>query len=118
MRSSSPTNVTGRFPKCLAPMERVILEQSDSLAIVKVIFDSVIGFARSARRGRIGAMLDRLTAPESSRCPACGNGELRLLTGRVSKFEKTGGYINVFQCVSCGQIEHRDIPHDTPGKRT
>ena len=63
-------------------------------------------------------MVDPLNSTENPKCGACGNGELRLLTGGVSKLGQSGGHINLFQCANCGVIEHRDIPHDAPGKRT
>ena len=63
-------------------------------------------------------MLDGLSPTDTAKCGVCGDGQLRLLPGRVSKLGQSGGYINLFQCADCGEIEHRDIPHEPPGKRT
>jgi hypothetical protein len=50
-------------------------------------------------------------------CTGCGKDELRLLAGRVTRMAPQGP-ANVFQCVSCGHLNWRDVPTQPPGKRT
>jgi hypothetical protein len=41
-----------------------------------------------------------------------------MIAGNVSKGDRAGARVNFFQCVGCGEIQHHDIPHAPPGKRT
>jgi len=54
---------------------------------------------------------------EHDPCIRCGKGEWRLVAGRVTRTQSQGP-ANIFQCVGCGNIDWRDIPHQPPGKRT
>src|SRR3569833_3702494 len=54
---------------------------------------------------------------EHGPCTKCGKAEWRLVTGRVPRTPLQGP-ANIFQCISCGSMDWRDIPHQPPGKRT
>ena len=62
-------------------------------------------------------MLDRDSKKRDDSCVSCGGTELRLVAGRVGKL-KESGHANLFQCVGCGHLDWRDIPHQPPGRRT
>ena len=48
-------------------------------------------------------------------CAKCGKEDLRLVAGRVG--QNGARHANLFQCVGCGYLDWRDIPHQPPGKR-
>lgn len=61
--------------------------------------------------------MEGLTDEPGNACARCGKDDMRLIAGRVGKL-KEPGHIDIFQCSACGQFDHRDIPHQAPGRRT